>query len=204
MTRHLVIFVKAPRVGAVKTRLARTLGRVGAWALYKKMTADVLRRLGRGRWRIHLFVTPDVYADRGRFWPSSLKKVKQGRGDLGQRMQRAFDILPPGPVVLIGSDIPDIRADHIERAFKELKTCDAVFGPATDGGYWLVGQRRLPKTGHFFHNVRWSTEHTLADTLKNVPCYGLVDILSDVDHPEDLLKKPLSGAVFQGSQARRK
>lgn len=188
MTRHLVIFVKAPRVGAVKTRLASALGRVGAWGLYKRMTDKVIKRLGRGRWQVHLFVTPDVYVDRGRFWPSQMKRVGQGRGDLGQRMQRAFDILPPGPVVLIGSDIPDITADHIARAFDSLKSHDAVFGPARDGGYWLVGQRRRPKTLRFFQGVRWSTEHALADTLKNVSAYGLIDTLCDVDHPEDLMK----------------
>lgn len=77
--------------------------------------------------------------------------------------------LPPGPVVVIGSDIPEIRRHHIAEAFRVLGSHPFVFGPARDGGYWLVGARRRPaETPDIFAGVRWSTEHALADTLAHL------------------------------------
>jgi glycosyltransferase A (GT-A) superfamily protein (DUF2064 family) len=71
-------------------------------------------------------------------------------------------------VVIVGSDIPGIRCRDIAAAFRGLGARDAVFGPAEDGGYWLVGQRRTPQTQRLFDGVRWSSEHALADTLGNL------------------------------------
>jgi glycosyltransferase A (GT-A) superfamily protein (DUF2064 family) len=98
--------------------------------------------------------------------------------------------LPPGPVVLIGSDVPDIAASDVARAFRELGRRDAVFGPATDGGYWLVGLRRRPRFLDFFGNVRWSTAYTLADTLSNLvgKDVTLLRALSDIDDGSSLLR----------------
>lgn len=72
--------------------------------------------------------------------------------------------MPPGPVVIIGTDIPDIGPDHIAAAFAALGRREAVFGPADDGGYWLIGLRRRPFRPSLAGPVRWSTEHALADT----------------------------------------
>ena len=98
--------------------------------------------------------------------------------------------LPPGPVVLVGSDVPDIAASDVARAFRELGRRDAVFGPATDGGYWLVGLRRRPRFLDFFGNVRWSTAYTLADTLSNLvgKDVTLLRTLSDIDDGSSLLR----------------
>ena len=95
--------------------------------------------------------------------------------------------MAPGPVVIIGTDMPGIRAGHIRDAFRLLGRHDAVFGPATDGGYWLVGLRRRPRVPRIFQAVRWSSPHALADTLANLRGLSVarVAILSDVDTAED-------------------
>jgi hypothetical protein len=187
--RHLVIFVKAPRVGAVKTRLAADIGAVAAWRFYRETTARVVRRLGRDpRWRCWLAVTPDRFARRGRFWPRRLARLPQGPGDLGARMARPLARLPPGPVVIVGTDVPDITAAQVARAFGALRRCAAVFGPAPDGGYWLVGVCRRRLARDIFRGVRWSGAHALADTLANLPP-GLepefLEPLADIDDGDD-------------------
>ena len=188
LQNHLVIFAKAPRLGRVKTRLARHIGGVGAWAFYRGMLAGLTRRLGRDRrWRCWLAVSPDQSIfDRG-LWhaaaPGCRSFLSQGGGDLGARMARVMALLPPGPVVLIGSDIPGIQSKMIARAFKLLGNHDAVFGPAPDGGYWLVGLRRRPHFSDPFGGVRWSTSHALADSRANLAGLriALIDELEDVD-----------------------
>ncbi|HEY0837706.1 MAG TPA: DUF2064 domain-containing protein, partial [Azospirillum sp.] len=106
-------------------------------------------------------------------------------GDLGARMVRPLRALPPGPVVVVGSDIPDLDAPHVARAFRALGRHAFVFGPAGDGGYWLVGARRSRRVpAGLFRDVRWSTEHALADTLAGLTpgsSIGFVDVLDDVD-----------------------
>ena len=183
-TNHLVAFVKAPRLGRVKTRLAADIGAVGAWAFYRRTTAAVLRRLGgEGRWQPWLAVTPDRAVAAPGVWPKAWPRIGQGTGDLGQRMARVMGILPPGPVVIIGTDTPDIRPDHIARAFRALGHCDTVVGPAADGGYWLVGLRRRPRLPEVFEGVRWSTRFALADTLANSRGLDVatLEVLEDVD-----------------------
>jgi rSAM/selenodomain-associated transferase 1 len=177
----LFVMVKAPVAGEVKTRLARTIGTGEALRFYRSVTASLLRHVGSDpRWRTVLAVSPDRYL-RSQFWPMSLPRVPQGRGDIGERMQRLLDSAP-GPNVLIGSDIPGVRASHIAAALRALSRQSIVFGPSEDGGFWLVGARRCPTVPRPFHNVRWSTEHALADTLSNLPGpAGFAAALTDVD-----------------------
>jgi rSAM/selenodomain-associated transferase 1 len=188
LQNHLVIFAKAPRLGRVKSRLARHIGAVGAWGFYRGMLAGLTRRLGPDRrWTCWLAVSPDRSVfDRGlwhRAAPGAAAFVSQGGGDLGARMARVMALLPPGPVVLIGSDIPGIRPAMIAHAFKLLGRHDAVFGPAPDGGYWLVGLKRRPRFRDPFPGVRWSTAQALADTRANLRGLrvALIDELEDVD-----------------------
>jgi len=186
LDNHLVVLAKAPRLGTVKRRLAADIGPVRATVFYRRTLAALLRRLGRDRrWRLWLAVTPDAAVPTMRPWlPPGARAIPQGRGDLGARMGRMFEILPPGPAVIVGADIPGIDRRHVARAFAALGAADAVFGPATDGGYWLVGARRRRPLPCLFAEVRWSTEHALADTLANLPPgagHALVDILDDVD-----------------------
>ncbi len=129
-------------------------------------------------------VLPERHGASGAGWPRSVAIVAQGGGDLGARMQRAFDALPPGPAVLVGSDIPDLGPRQIAAAFAALGRRPLVFGPALDGGFWLVGQRRLQPQPGLFAGVRWSSASALADTIANIPpglCHALLDPLSDVD-----------------------
>lgn len=109
--------------------------------------------------------------------------MRQGGGDLGARMARAARTLPPGPVVIVGCDIPGLTAAHVAAAFRKLGANDAVFGPATDGGYWLVGLRRRPRFIDPFTHVRWSTCHALADTVSSLTgrSVAMVATLADID-----------------------
>ena len=185
LPNHLVIFMKAPRLGAVKTRLARDVGAVAAWKFYKDTVAALVRRLSRDRrWRTWIALAPDSAAREPGRWPRDVTLIPQGRGDLGERMDRALRRPPPGPAVLIGGDIPDIETRHVAAAFRALGNGDAVFGPAADGGCWLVGLRRRPRTPRLFRDVRWSGPHALADTLADMPQgtrVAAVDTLEDID-----------------------
>ena len=185
MHRHLVLFVRAPALGSGKRRLAREIGD-GAAARFERLTiARLLRRLGGDRrWRLRIAVTPDRSCGAARAWRRGVAVVPQGSGDLGQRMRLAIASLPPGPVVLIGGDIPTVEASHIAAAFALLGRCDLVFGPAADGGFWLVGARRRPHLPALFARVRWSGPHALADTLAGLPRgakVGFAAALEDID-----------------------
>lgn len=184
MARHLMIMVKAPRLGQVKRRLAADIGDVAACWFYRRSTTTLLRRLAHdARWQTWLALTPDRFAAKGRWWPAT-RRIPQGGGDLGRRMATLLRHPPPGPVVIVGSDIPDIAPRHIDTAFKALGDHDLVFGPAEDGGYWLVGARRRPHLPDPFRGVRWSTERALADSLANIEgrySVALLDELQDID-----------------------
>ena len=181
--RWLVIMAKEPRCGAVKTRLARDIGSVAATGFYRRTLANVSLRVANDpRWRTLIAVTPDsaVFSP---IWTRGCAPIPQRGGDLGARMQRLFDRLPPGPAVIIGTDIPEITHERIAAAFRALGPNDAVLGPGDDGGYWLVGLRRTPKVPAIFSNIRWSSKDTLADTLANLQGMrvALLDPLADAD-----------------------
>lgn len=168
--QHLVLFLRAPRLGVGKRRLAREIGDVAALRFERLMLRRLLRRLGHDpRWRLRVAITPDRARHLGREGPRHLKIVPQGWGDLGERMRRALAACPPGPAVLVGADIPDLAARHIAEAFALLGHHDLVFGPTPDGGFWLVGARRSPRLPPLFGRVRWSTPDALADVLANLP-----------------------------------
>lgn len=95
---------------------------------------------------------------------------------------------PPGPTLIIGTDIPGIESQHIMRAFQRLNTSDAVLGPAPDGGYWCIGFRRTPRIPKAFKNVRWSAAETLADTVESLKGYAIseTEVLVDVDNAQEL------------------
>lgn len=192
MKRHLVIFARAPQTGRVKRRLGAEIGMREAACFYRRLLDEQIRRMTRDpRWTVWLFVTPDTSLRHPawRLVPVSHRKP-QRQGDLGRRMKRPFASLPPGPVVLVGSDIPAMRSHHIARAFALLGGHDLVFGPARDGGFWLVGARRMrPLPRSLFDGVRWSTATALADTLAGLPRHvttALADTLDDVDDADAL------------------
>jgi rSAM/selenodomain-associated transferase 1 len=183
MKRQVVIFARAPQMGRVKRRLACGIGTKAAHQFYVRTLAHQTRALARDpRWMVWLFVTPDT-ALRHPAW-RGLRTRPQGAGDLGRRMKRPFAILPSGPVILVGSDIPDLAPHHIARAFALLGKHELVFGPAKDGGFWLFGAKRMRALPpQLFSNVRWSTSTALADALAAIPhiSTALADTLDDVD-----------------------
>jgi uncharacterized protein len=166
---RLVIMAKSPLLGLAKRRLGREIGATRAIRFYRTCLAHTVLRLASDpRWRTLLTVTPDKDVAQ-HFWRSPrTSRVPQGDGDLGKRMQRLFNRLPPGPTIIVGSDIPSLTSSRIAEAFGLLGRADAVLGPAPDGGYWLIGLRRTPKILSPFAGVRWSGPHALADTVANL------------------------------------
>ena len=184
----LVIMVKVPRPGRVKTRLGRDIGLVPATWWFRHQVARLLRRIDDPRWRVVLAVAPDTEGLHSRCWPSRFERWPQGQGDLGDRMVRMMR-RAAGPVCVIGADIPGVTRAHVAAGFAALGRHDVVFGPAPDGGYWLIGA----KLGSVLHpralgGVRWSTPDALADTRAAFGDKRVAQIatLADVDTADDL------------------
>ena len=182
----LIVFVKAPRPGAVKTRLAKDIGASAAHAAYRQLVETLLNQL-QGLGGVELCFSPDNAASELQHW---LKKgwssSPQGDGDLGQRLQSAFQrAFHAGAkrVAIIGSDCPAVRVEDVREAWGGLQSHEVVLGPATDGGYWLIGLRQ-PQP-NLFRGVHWSTENVFAETIQRVQRAGLsvqlLRELADVD-----------------------
>lgn len=186
----VIIFVKAPRAGAVKTRLGATIGMARAAAIFRALMERTIAEAQKGPWRVMLAVDPpSAIRGWGVHWPTDIARVAQGAGDLGARMARAFRKAPDGPVLVVGADAPALRARHLREGFRILRGSDAVFGPAADGGFWLLGVSRRTGWRPAFESVRWSTEFTLEDTLAGLPAHirvQFLDRLSDIDEAADL------------------
>ncbi len=184
----LIVFVKNIKLGKVKTRLASTIGNQGAFEIYKelfKITEKVTTNLPIEK-RIYF---SDTIIDHK--WPNTFKAVQQGI-DLGERMKNAFlDGFRDGydKIVLIGSDLPEISEEIILESFKKLDHHESVFGPADDGGYYLIGQFKMNKAP--FENKPWSTSNLLKITLEELTTnncsFTLLQSLNDIDTFEDLI-----------------
>lgn len=185
MSRDTVaVFARAPRLGAVKRRLAAEIGARAALRFHLDTLEPLLRALAADRRFVTvLAVTPDHAP---MHLPRRVGRLEQGRGELDRRMSAAFRRFPRQRFAIIGCDIPALVPDDVAAAFRALRRADAVFGPAADGGYWLVamGPRR---PAHPFAGVRWSTPHALADTLVNFAGrrVALLRTLHDVDTAAD-------------------
>src|SRR2546426_863205 len=144
MKEKLVVFVRAPRIGQVKTRLASAIGKAAALEAYKALVDRLLKNL-KSLLNVELRFTPDrADAEFDRWLQRGWHLAPQGEGDLGQRLIRAFEqsfAAGSQRVVVIGSDCPAVAAHDIKSAWRSLLTHDVVLGPARDGGYWLVGFR---------------------------------------------------------------
>jgi rSAM/selenodomain-associated transferase 1 len=191
----LVIFAKAPVVGQVKTRLCPPLSATEATELARCFLFDVIARaVTLSAARVYVAFTPPESEHIFRaLLPFPIEYVPQRGDSLGEREVNIFiDLLQRenSCVVLIGSDIPTLPIEHIQEAFMLLKDsrCDAVLGPSSDGGYYLVGARAAHRA--LFENITWSTASVLAETLAQAHRHGLsVSLLPswyDVDEQEDL------------------
>lgn len=189
-SRSLIVFLKAPRSGFVKTRLAKAMGAERACEIYCELTETVLKQLCPPL-RVELRYTPDDAADEISKWCREGWSMRaQGNGDLGERLHRAFtEAFAAGAdsVAIIGSDCPDISGNDIKEAWKSLGAHDVVLGPATDGGYWLIALSR-PQP-ELFANVPWGSDRVLQETTERARRAGLrvhlLRILSDIDTVED-------------------
>lgn len=184
----VIVFVKNIKLGKVKTRLAKTIGNRGAFEVYSelvKVTEKATEDLSIDK-RIYF---SDAVVDTK--WKKDYKTVQQGV-DLGERMKNAFKKgFEDGydRIVLIGSDLPDITANHINKGLDALKQNEVTFGPAEDGGYYLIG---LSKMHNFvFDNKPWSKTHLLEETLSELKekqvTFTTLEVLNDIDNYEDLI-----------------
>ncbi|WP_203255900.1 TIGR04282 family arsenosugar biosynthesis glycosyltransferase [Hyunsoonleella ulvae] len=184
----IIVFVKNIKLGTVKTRLAKTIGNHAAFEVYKELVGITEKATSHIAVDKRIYFS-DVVIDSK--WEGFKKFVQEGE-DLGIRMKNAFTKgFEDGynRIVLIGSDLPDINALHIEKGLDALNDTDTVFGPAVDGGYYLVGLSKLHDC--IFNNKPWSKPDLFENTIKELQSkninYSILETLNDIDTFEDLV-----------------
>jgi uncharacterized protein len=184
----LAVFTRTAARGLVKTRLIPLLGALGAAGLHAAMVADTVRKiepLSAAIARYIFFARAPIAG-----LPPEFTVRRQRGSDLGVRLQHAFHVLlrQHASVVVIGTDSPLLPTRLIREAFERLRSSDAILGPSLVGGYYLIGLRRCNR--RLFHNIRWSTSDTFADTQRNFSQHGyscaVLEPCSDVDVPADV------------------
>ena len=195
MTRSgtLFVFLKYPEPGKVKTRLAADIGADASANLYRDWIGLVLRNVQAVRPSIRIvgYFDGGTIEQFAAWYPLVDDWLTQSSGDLGERLTSAFEwgLARGSPVLAIGTDCLELTATHIMNAVARLNDHDAVFGPATDGGYYLVGTSRF--VPGFFDGIRWSNSKTLADHLERCEKLGLrvalLEELADIDTADDWL-----------------
>jgi uncharacterized protein len=190
--RTLIVFARAPEPGYVKTRLAAELGAAEAFSVYSRLGERVVAAVrAGGSYSVTVAYTPPGAEPLMRRWlGASVALRPQSDGDLGERMATAVaDAFSADAerVVVIGTDCPDVTADVVEEAFTRLDAADVVLGPASDGGYYLIGMSRPHRA--LFDGVPWSSADTLHATLERARASGLsvalLDERRDIDTAED-------------------
>lgn len=210
MRNVLAIFAKAPVVGQVKTRLCPPLSPAEATELFRCFLTDTVARVcSLSDVQVYLAIAPTDSEPLFRsLLPFPVRYLPQRGDSLGEREVNLFiDLLGNGfdRVVLIGSDIPTLPLAHLRAAFTRLADpqCDAVFGPSSDGGYYLVGMRAVHRA--LFEDITWSTPQVLEQTLTQARRHGLsvslVPPWYDIDTEEDLyrLARELSQGIGDGA-----
>lgn len=185
----LIVFVKNPRPGKVKTRLAESVGDSQAFQIYCQLLHHTKHILKNLEMAVQVWFS-DSIPENG-FWdqPGVQKRKQQGE-DLGSRMKYAFQkAFSDGfeRVIIIGSDCAELTASIINKAFDELEKHDMVVGPSKDGGYYLLGMTGLHK--RLFEDKAWSTPEVFNQTTVDIKAMGLsyvrLPVLNDVDTKED-------------------
>nr|WP_299031408.1 TIGR04282 family arsenosugar biosynthesis glycosyltransferase [uncultured Tenacibaculum sp.] len=189
----LLIFTRNPELGKVKTRLAKTIGNEAALDIYKFLlehTKQVTQNLSCDK-----AVYYSVKVRENDIWnATTYQKHLQDGNDLGIRMHNAFQqAFSTGyeKVIIIGSDLPDLTSEHINKAFEKLNANDVVMGPAEDGGYYLLGMKKLH--ANIFQNKDWGTSTVRKDTLNDLQneSVHLLETLNDVDVFDDIKNNPV-------------
>ena len=187
----LIIFVKNPIIGHVKTRLAAKIGDKLALKVYKELTKHTALITKKIKAHKNVYYSKEIL--KNDIWNEThFQKRIQSDGDLGERMKTAFnDGFNDGynKVIIIGSDIYSLEKSDIEKAFHQLNFHDAVIGPATDGGYYLLGLRS--NFSSIFDGKKWSSKNVLYETLIDLKSksFYLLDYKNDIDNYDDLLKE---------------
>jgi rSAM/selenodomain-associated transferase 1 len=188
MTEALLLFVKNPRPGRVKTRLGRTLGDAEALRIYLLLLART-RQTALQTPADRLLFYSDFIDEQDDWDPAFFQKFLQSGPDLGERMYRAFEtaLQSHDACLLIGSDCPGITPELLRQAFDRLQQNDLILGPSTDGGYYLIGLHRPIRP--LFEAIAWSTSKVLAQTLDKARkldlSWHLLPELTDVDEAAD-------------------
>ena len=189
MTNALLIFIRNPELGKVKTRLARTLGDDEALRIYHVLlekTRLAALDVQASRWLFYSNIVEDQDD-----WPNpDFIKTTQSPGDLGERMEAAFkQVFEQGAskALIIGSDCPELNGPVLQQAFDLLDEYDFVIGPVPDGGYYLLGMKQLQS--NLFYDIAWSTETVRASTITKIEearrTYVLLPMLRDIDEASD-------------------
>lgn len=191
MSKNLIIiFTRNPELGKCKTRLAASIGDITALKIYKKLiehTANCVQRIVADA---VVFYTENIQLNDA--WPDvHFQKEVQHEGDLGEKMQAAFEwgfSKGYNKICIIGSDLMDLESSDLIDAFEKLNTYDLVFGPAEDGGYYLMGMKKLYKEA--FTKKKWSTPTVLQKTLQDLrgKSVYLLAMKNDIDTLDDLRK----------------
>jgi hypothetical protein len=194
LRREILVFVRYPEPGRVKTRLAAVVGDRAAALLYRAFVEDVLAVCRSTRHPVTVLVSDADALEKTRGWLGEDHAYGSQEGsDLGERMSRAFEGALQrgcGQALLIGSDIPDLPADLIQESFDALESVDAVIGPSRDGGYYLIGFRSQGFRRAPFEGVPWSTPTVFSRTcgllVENGLSFHILPPWDDVDTVEDL------------------
>lgn len=187
--RHLIIFIKNPVLGKVKTRLAAGIGDEKALEIYRQLLEITRKAALKVDCTRHVFYSDEIENDE---WDNDkFNKFVQEGSALGERMKNAFEqafALGATEALIIGSDCPQLTPEIINDAFYLLNENDLCVGPAKDGGYYLLGMKELHP--YLFKNKEWSTDSVLEDTIVDLMehrlSYGRLPQLSDVDTIYDL------------------
>ncbi len=190
MKKLLIIFYRNPELGKVKTRLAVTVGDEKALAIYLALANHT--RIVTENLLVDKVVFYSHHVDTEDNWGNEhFNKQAQHGNDLGERMLNAFNfgfLSGYKSICIIGTDCFELTPDILQEAFEKLNACDAVIGPAVDGGYYLLGMKATHSS--FFQNKKWSNENvceeTIEDFKKSNLSYEVLPTLTDVDEEKDL------------------
>jgi rSAM/selenodomain-associated transferase 1 len=185
----LIIFVKNMILGKVKTRLAHVIGKEGAYQIYGELVKITERETQKVNSDRRIYYSDTIANSK---WENDQKFIQKGI-DLGERMKHAFEegfIEGYQNIIVIGSDLPSIDQEIIEKGFQKLRNNDVVFGPAEDGGYYLLGMSKMIPS--VFENKPWSQSNLLTLTLEELSeqgaAFDILETMNDIDTYEDLIK----------------
>ncbi|WP_340587367.1 TIGR04282 family arsenosugar biosynthesis glycosyltransferase [Erythrobacter alti] len=183
----IALFAKYPVPGRAKTRLIPALGAAGAADLHRRLVERTLERMRESGLPFTVWTTGATHSEFAEWLGKDVPLVEQGDGDLGDRLARV-----PAPAILLGADIPGLTAGHLRDAARALEQVPVVIGPASDGGYYLLGfTQEIP---FLWQDMPWGTETVLEGTEArlrehDLP-YRMLGELDDCDRPDDLAKWP--------------